>query len=67
MATKEITQTSMEEHRLLIEAATDFGNHSATDKTCPRCGGNIVLIETENSYTVKCSKVGCIEARFRGI
>lgn len=67
MVSKMMEETSMQENDFLIEAATDFGNHGATDKVCPRCGSEIIIVYVENSYVVKCVSDGCIEAYFRGI
>jgi len=67
MAISAIEQTNMQEHELLIEAATDFGNFGKTDKICPRCGNNITYIEIDSSYIVRCATDGCIDACFRGI
>lgn len=67
MVTNAVSQTSTEEHKLLIEAATDFGNDGKTDKTCPRCGDCIILVNIGGSYLVKCASDCCIEASFRGV
>ena len=67
MATRTASQTNMQEHELLIEAATDFGNIGKTDKVCPRCGDRIIFVDLGSSYAVRCATDGCIEAYFRGI
>ena len=67
MATRTARPTSMQEHKLLVEAATDFGNTGKTDKVCPRCGDSIILVDFGSVYAVRCATDGCIKAQFRGI
>lgn len=38
-----------------------------TNKKCPRCGNDIIVIERGSAYTIKCKTPGCISLDFRGI
>jgi hypothetical protein len=64
---KSMNKTTMEEHEILIKAATDFGIHGETEIKCPRCGNEIELDIMGTSYDVKCKTRDCISAAFRGI
>ena len=63
----DIAETTLEEHELLVKAATDFGNTGKTDKRCSRCGNEILLEMLGTSFEVKCKTPNCIKASFRGI
>ena len=49
----------------IIERAKS--NKSIEDIICPRCGGEIIFTEINNSYTVKCETPNCITYGVRGI
>jgi len=60
-------ETTIEEHEILVKAATDFGDEGKTDEKCPRCGNEIILEIFGTSYDVRCKTPDCISASFRGI
>ncbi len=59
--------TTLDEHKLLMSADSDFGKFGKTDKKCPRCGGNIICEEKGSSYRIRCESSECIFADIRGI
>lgn len=59
--------TTLEEHKFLVSAETDFFLKGKTDKKCPRCGNEIICEEIGNSYAIRCKTDNCIKAEFRGI
>lgn len=59
--------TNIEEHKFLITVDEDFFKYGKTDKKCPRCGNDIILIKNGNSYSIRCKTEKCIKADFRGI
>ena len=61
------TKTTLEEHRLLIDAENDIAQYGKTEKTCPRCGNEIIIEDNGSAYTVRCKTDNCIRAEFRGI
>jgi hypothetical protein len=36
-------------------------------ETCPRCGNELLYIQSGSSYEVRCATDGCISEVFRGI
>lgn len=55
------------EIELLDKADNDIANFGKTDIKCPRCGNEIIIEESGNSYTVKCKTSNCISMDYRGI
>ena len=67
MTTSAKEQTSLKEHDVLIDAATDFGRDGSTSIKCPRCGNDIILVQIVATDIIKCASENCISASFRGI
>ncbi|MEO3943979.1 hypothetical protein [Gorillibacterium sp. CAU 1737] len=61
------TMVSDAELTMLYEAVDDFYERGDTDKTCPRCGKNLLFQGTLTSYRISCEDKECISVTARGI
>lgn len=59
--------TTIEEHRFLVEAENEIAQNGSTTKKCPRCGNEIVIEDYGSGYAVRCKSKECIKAEYRGI
>lgn len=55
------------EIEILDKADNELAENGVTKEKCPRCGNEIIVEETGNSYTVKCKTQNCIFMDYRGI
>lgn len=62
-----VSKTTIEEHKLLVDADNDIALYGKTEKKCPRCGNIIIIEDNGSAYTVRCKTNNCIKAEFRGI
>lgn len=63
----DIKKVSKEELAIINMAAEDFEKYKQTHIRCPRCGGELEMIDFGSAYRIKCRKEGCITVTFRGI